>query len=319
MSTVESVNTSAGRRPVVLVVCGPTGIGKTAAAVTLSERFHGEIINADSMQVYRHMNIGTAKPTAAEQRRARHHMIDIVDPQEDFDAARFKDLARNIAFDLDRRGILPVIAGGTGFYLQAFLRGLFPAKSTSRQTRQALKNEAAAKGSAHLHQRLARLDPEAAARIHPHDAFRIVRALETAIVSGNSLSVHHRRHGFAESPFQPLKIGLTMDRQALYARIDQRADAMIDAGLLDEVKGLLAAGCRPDSKSMQSIGYRHMVDYLTGKMDFAEAVRTLKRDTRRFAKRQFTWFRADGEIRWTEPDRLPELFPVIEKFLSRTP
>lgn len=316
MAEARSENADSDAKPPVLVVCGPTGIGKTAAAIRLAERFQGEIINADSMQVYRRMDIGTAKPTPAEQRRARHHLIDVVDPQEDFDAARFAAMARSIAFTLGQQGILPVLAGGTGLYIKAFLQGLFPAASTSPRTREALKDEAAAKGPRQLHRRLARLDPQAAARIHPNDAVRLIRALETAEVTGQPLSQHHRRHGFAESPFRALKIGLTMERQALYNRIDRRVDAMLAAGLLEEVRQLLRAGYSGELKSMQSIGYRHMVDYLSGRTDFREAVRTLKRDTRRFAKRQFTWFNADRQIRWTEPERLPELFPAIEAFLS---
>ena len=316
MPAAHSEKADLDPRPPVLVVCGPTGIGKTAAAIRLAERFHGEIINADSMQVYRHMDIGTAKPTAQEQQRARHHLIDVVDPQEHFDAARFAAMARNAAADLRHHGLLPVLAGGTGLYIKAFLQGLFPAGATDRRTRKALKKEAAAKGSHHLHQRLRRLDPEAAERIHPNDTVRLVRALETALVTGRSLSQHHRRHAFADVPFRSLKIGLTMERKRLYNRIDRRVEAMIAAGLVEEVKGLLAAGCSADLKSMQSIGYRHMVGYLSGKLDFTEAVRTLKRDTRRFAKRQFTWFSADPSIRWTEPERLPELFPEIEAFLD---
>jgi tRNA dimethylallyltransferase len=316
MPAARSEKANLDARPPVLVVCGPTGIGKTTAAIRLAERFHGEIINADSMQVYRHMNIGTAKPTAEEQQRARHHMIDVVDPQDHFDAARFAAMARNVAADLRHNGLLPVLAGGTGLYIKAFLQGLFPAGATDRRTRNALKKEAAQKGSHHLHMRLGRLDPEAAERIHPNDTVRLVRALETALVTGRSLSQHHRRHAFADAPFRSLKIGLTMERKRLYNRIDRRVDAMIAAGLVEEVKGLLAAGCSADLKSMQSIGYRHMVAYLFGNLDFTEAVRTLKRDTRRFAKRQFTWFSADPSICWTEPERLPDLFPKIEAFLA---
>ena len=303
------------QKPAVLVICGPTGIGKTAAAVAAAEAFGGEIISADSMQVYRFMDIGTAKPTTEERARAPHHLIDVVDPDEDFDAARFSQTAREIAVAIDRRGAVPIVAGGTGLYIKAMLYGLFRAEPPDPLTRQQLRQEAAEDGSESLHRRLAGIDAKAADRIHPHDTFRIIRALETATTTGEPITNHHRRHGFRESPFRVLKIGLDMDRQALYDRIDRRVDTMINAGLLDEVKGLLTRGFGGDLKSMHSLGYRHMVDFTAGRLTWKEAVRTLKRDTRRFAKRQLTWFRADKEIVWSAPDDFSVLFTKIDAFL----
>ena len=303
------------KKPPVLVICGPTGIGKTAAAIAAAVTFGGEIISADSMQVYRHMDIGTAKPTIEERARAPHHLIDVVNPDEEFNASRFSRAAREIAVAVDRRGAVPIVAGGTGLYIKAMLYGLFHAEPPDPLTRQRLRQEADEVGPEALHRRLAVIDAQAAGRIHPHDTFRIIRALETAAATGEPITDHHRRHGFRESPFRVMKIGLDIDRQALYDRIDRRVDAMIDAGLLDEVKGLLSRGFGGDLKSMQSLGYRHMIAFTTGRLTWDEAVRTMKRDTRRFAKRQLTWFRADKEIVWSAPENIRALFPKIDVFL----
>lgn len=305
------------KQPPLIIICGPTGIGKTALAVAAAETFGGEIISADSMQVYRFMDIGTAKPTVEERARAPHHLIDIVDPDEEFDAARFSRAAREVAVAIDRRNAVPIVAGGTGLYIKAMLHGLFRAEPPDPLTRQRLRQEAEEVGSEALHSRLAGIDAKAADRIHPHDTFRIIRALETAAATGEPITDHHRRHGFRESPFRVVKIGLNMDRQALYDRIDGRADTMINAGLLDEVKGLMSKGYGEDLKSMQSLGYRHMVDFMAGRLTWEEAVRTLKRDTRRFAKRQLTWFRADKEIVWSSPENFCALFPTIDAFLRQ--
>ncbi|MGW8187436.1 MAG: tRNA (adenosine(37)-N6)-dimethylallyltransferase MiaA, partial [Desulfobacterales bacterium] len=244
-------------KPPVLVICGPTGIGKTAAAVAAAEAFGGEIISADSMQVYRFMDIGTAKPTIEERARAPHHLIDVVDPDEDFDAARFSRAAREIAVAIERRSAVPIVAGGTGLYIKAMLYGLFRAEPPDPLTRQRLRQEATVVGSEALHRSLAEIDATAAGRIHPHDTFRIIRALETAAATGETITDHHRRHGFRKAPFRVMKIGLDMNRQALYDRIDRRVDTMLDAGLLDEVRGLMSRGYGADLKSMQSLGYRH--------------------------------------------------------------
>ena len=304
-------------KPPVVIICGPTGIGKTSAAIEAAEKFNGEIISADSMQIYRQMEIGTAKPTRKEQDRIRHHMIDIVDPDEPFDAARYSEMGRKIISTLNYRKCISFVAGGTGLYIKALIHGLFRAESPDVKTRQQLKEEAATHGSTRLHNRLNQIDPEAAERIHPNDTFRIIRALEMHAATGRTLTEYHRAHGFRGSSFRVLKIGLFMERQALYDRIDHRVDAMMAAGLVDEVKGLLEKGYPEDLKSMQSLGYRHMAGYLSGRLSREEAVRTMKRDTRRYAKRQLTWFRADPEIIWTEPRNVPALYPKIEAFLDK--
>ena len=287
-------------------------MGKTAAAIELARRLGGEIVNADSMQVYRHMDIGTAKPTAAEQARVRHHLIDVADPDESFDAARFARLGRAAIDDIAARGRVPIVAGGTGLYIKALLYGLAREAPADPALRRHLMQEVAARGPEALHRRLAAVDPATAARVHPHDALRIVRALEVYTLTGRPLSEHHRRHRFADAPYEPFKIGLDMDRGDLYRRIDQRVDTMMAEGFEAEVQGLLARGYSADLKSMQSLGYRHMAAYLDGRIDLEAAVTTLKRDTRRFAKRQFTWFRADTEMRWVAPDALGSLFATIE-------
>jgi tRNA dimethylallyltransferase len=302
-------------KPKIVVICGPTGIGKTSAAIEVAETFRGEIINADSMQVYRSMTIGTAKPTSEEQARIPHHMVDVVDPGEDFDAARFSLSARKIAQEITTRGVIPIVAGGTGLYIKAMIYGLFQTDPPDPDLRRKLRAEAENIGSVVLHRRLRGMDPNAAARIHANDTFRIIRALETISTTGQSISDHHRQHGFRESPFNILKIGLDIDRERLYERINARVDAMIAAGLLDEVRELLERGIDSETKAMRALGYRHMVDYLKSRHPWEEAVRTMKRDTRRFAKRQLAWFRADQEVIWTAPDKVSELFPRIENFL----
>ena len=307
---------SPNEKPKVIVICGPTGIGKTMVGIHLAEKLGGEIISADSMQIYRYMDIGTAKPTADEQSRVMHHMVDIVDPDEDFDAVRFAEMGRDKLMQLHQKGVMPVVVGGTGLYIKALLQGLFQANPVDPQIRERLSQEADENGSSALHDRLRQVDPDTAGRLHPNDAYRIIRALETIESTGRSISEHHQNHGFADEPFDALKIGLQMDREKLYDRIDQRVDLMIDAGLLGEVKKLLGMGYNADLKAMQSIGYRHMAAFIEGQLPWDECVRTLKRDTRRFAKRQFTWFGADQQIQWYEPDQLNEIIRLVEGFLE---
>ena len=303
-------------QPSVIVICGPTALGKTSAAIELAEIFDGEIVGADSMQIYRHMDIGTAKPTEKEQAQVKHHMIDIIDPDERFDARQYATMARETVETLHHRHKIPFVVGGTGFYIKALLNGLFETEAEGENIRKDLKKEADIHGTAFLYDRLCRQDPEASKTIHPNDAYRIIRALEVLAMTGKAISDLHKAHGFNDHPFVVLKIGLHIPREILYGRINKRVDLMIDHGLLDEVKGLLAMGCSPDSKSMQSIGYRHMVDFIQGGCSWEETVRTLKRDTRRYAKRQMTWFRADPEIIWKNPDAMEDIKVLIQTFLQ---
>jgi len=303
-------------KPKIIIICGPTALGKTAIAISLAETFNGEIVGADSMQVYKYMDIGTAKPTHDEQSRVTHHMIDIVVPDEHFDTKAYARLAREKVTKLNSRGITPFIVGGTGLYIKALLHGLFEAGESDPLIRSRLKEEVKIYGSAFLYKRLSRKDHDTAKKIHPNDAYRIIRALEVHESTGKTMAQLHREHSFKDNPFDFLKIGLHINRDILYDRINRRVDAMIDTGFVGEVTGLLEMGYASNLKSMQSIGYRHMVDFIQGRYEWNETVRTLKRDTRRYAKRQLTWFKADSDIIWTEPRQLSEIRSRIEKFLN---
>ncbi len=303
-------------RAKIVVICGPTGVGKTETAIDVCEATGGGIVGADSMQIYRHMDIGTAKPTTQEQARVRHDLIDVVDPDADFDAARYQRLADRAIRGLLTAGRLPVVVGGTGLYIRALLHGIFPEGCGDPAVRQNLRQRLERKGAPALHRELTRCDPEAAERIHPNDALRIVRALEVFIATGRPLSDLQRRHGFRQRRYTALQIGLDIDRPELYRRIDRRVDQMIAGGLLDEVRSLLKKGYAPELKSMQSIGYRHMAAYLDGRLAWEEAVRTLKRDTRRYAKRQLTWFRADPAVHWYRPDQRRSILEAVKAFLA---
>ena len=299
-----------------MIICGPTGVGKTGFAIELARRFSGEIVGADSMQVYRRMDIGTAKPTAAEQAAVTHHMVDIIDPGEDFDAAAYGRRAELCVTRLIEQGKLPFVVGGTGLYIKALLYGLAEAAPADDKIRAQLKAEMERTGPQAMHDRLSRVDPQSARRIHPNDAFRILRALEVFQQTGRPISAHHNGHRFSQVRYDALQIGLTLPRTRLYARIDRRVDGMLDRGLISEVRMLLDQGLDPRLKSMQSLGYRHIVDYLQGRRKWEETVSTLKRDHRRYAKRQMTWFGADAQVRWLQPDQFDRAVALINKFIS---
>jgi tRNA dimethylallyltransferase len=305
----------AEKKPKTVIICGPTGIGKTSVAIDIASAVAGEIISADSMQVYRYMDIATAKPNLEEQRRVRHHLIDIVNPDENFDAAQFSRRAHKIILKLYNGGIAPLLVGGTGLYIKAAIHGLFDTESANPDIRKRLKKEADISGSGILHKRLNACDPDAAGRIHPNDTYRIIRALELHEATGKPISEQQDEHGFTKKRYKVLKIGLKMERKALYKRIDHRVDIMIQQGLLDEVKGLLNQGYSENLKSMQSIGYRHMVDFIKKRLSWDETLRIFKRDTRRYAKRQMTWFNADPEIVWTNPNDGEGMILLAKDFL----
>ncbi len=303
------------KKPKIVIICGPTGIGKTTTAIRLAKAFQGEIVSADSMQIYQFMDIGTAKPTEDEIACAPHHLINILTPDMPYDAVLFEKHARQAIEKIHRQNRLPFIVGGTGFYIKALVHGLFDATPSDSNIRSRLKKEAVQLGAKTLYERLIARDPETAKKIHINDTYRIVRALEVYEVTGVPISHHQRDHQFRESAFRCLKFGLTMDRNALYERIDARVDAMIREGLLDEVKMLLQKGYPSSLKSMQSIGYRHMADFLENRLTWEEAVRILKRDTRRYAKRQMTWFRSDAEMNWLAPHQIDEMKDFVREFL----
>jgi tRNA dimethylallyltransferase len=290
-------------------------VGKTGFAIDLAQHFGGEIVGADSMQIYRGLDIGTAKPTATEQATVTHHMVDIVEPGEDFDAAEYSRRADSCVEKLIAEGRIPFVVGGTGLYIKALIYGLAGEAPSDSAMRHRLAAELARVGAQSMHQRLSWVDPQSAQRIHPNDTFRVLRALEVFQLTGRPLTTHHTDHAFARPRFHPLQIGLTLPRAELYARIDQRVDAMLSQGLVNEVRDLLAKGIDPRLKSMQSLGYRHLTDYLQGHRQWDETVRTLKRDHRRYAKRQMTWFSADNHVQWMRPDQLSEAFVLVEKFL----
>ena len=285
-------------RQKIIIIAGPTAVGKTSLSLDLADRFNGEIISADAVSVYRYMDIGTAKPTPEERAAAPHHLIDVVDPDEHFDAAVFAEKAGALARSMKDRGGLPLVVGGTGFYIKALTHGLFQEGASDRDLRKSLKSQALEQGKEAMHRRLNELDPAAAARIHPNDEYRVVRALEVCILTGRPVSAQQQAHGFSDCKYDVLIFCLQRDREELYERINTRVDGMLAQGLEDEVRGLLERGYHSGLKSMQSIGYRHMCMYIEGELDYEEAVTLLKRDTRRFAKRQMTWFRSYPEVKW---------------------
>jgi tRNA dimethylallyltransferase len=285
-------------RPRIVILLGPTGVGKSKLVIELAEELGGEIVSADSMQVYRYMDIGTAKPTLDEQKRVRHHLIDLVTPDQPFHAGLYRMLARKAIDQLHKNGKPIWVVGGTGLYIKALTRGLFTHPKIDPDVRMKLKQEAEERGEAFLYQRLKRVDPKTASRLHPHDLFRTLRALEVFDSTGIPISFFREQHRFGESPYLTLKIGLEINREDLYRRIEERTDQMIERGFLQEVRGLLEMGYGPELKPMQSLGYKQMVQFLSKKIDWTEAVRQIKRDTRHYAKRQWVWFKADPEVCW---------------------
>lgn len=303
--------------PKIVVVCGPTGVGKTGFAIQVAGHFNGEIVGADSMQIYRHMDIGTAKPTPGERAAVTHHMVDVVEPDSPFDAAAYAHQAHTVVRNLLNGGIVPFVVGGTGLYIKSLIYGLFDNQVADPAIRKNLQDRAVREGSAALHAELALRDPEAAGRIHINDTFRIIRALEVLAATGRSITFHQQKHGFAQPRYHALFIGLTMPRDELYERINRRVDIMLSDGLKDEVDKLLASGISANLKPMQALGYRHMADYLQGRLAWEEAVRTLKRDHRRYAKRQLTWFGAIEQVHWLSPGDHGKACRLIEHFLRK--
>ena len=299
----------------IIVVCGSTGVGKTGTAIKLARSFSGEIISADSIQVYKLMDIGAAKPTLQERAAIPHHLINVVAPDEPFDAARFARKARVMISTIRQQGRTPFVVGGTGLYIKALLYGLADVLPSNHDLRRRLQAEAAQNGALKLHQRLETCDPETAQRLHPNDIYRIVRALEVYETSGQPFSKLQAAHDFQACPFSVLKIGLELSRPVLYKRINQRVEAMIQAGFTDEVRQLLDKGYTSDLKPMQSIGYRHVAAFLEDRCSWDETVRLWQRDTRRYAKRQLTWFKSDPDIRWFNPDEWESILPIIDAFL----
>ncbi|NJC87377.1 MAG: tRNA (adenosine(37)-N6)-dimethylallyltransferase MiaA [Desulfuromonas sp.] len=290
----------AQRLPPLTVLCGPTAAGKTAAALALAEHFDLEVVSADSRQVYRLMDVGTAKPSSEERARVPHHLLDVVWPDEPFDVARFVALATEAIDGILARGRLPLLVGGTGLYVRALTEGLAEAPGADPLLRRRLEAQAEAEGNAALHRRLAAVDPAAAGQLHPNDRVRIVRALEVFELTGRPLSSWQQAHGFRARNYRLLKIALSPPRSELYRRIDDRAAAMLQGGLVEEAERLLQAGYDPRLKALQTIGYREAIRLLEGKVSREAALVELQQATRRYAKRQLTWFRADSEMIWVD-------------------
>jgi len=285
-----------------VAIVGPTASGKSALALELAAAIGGEIVSADSRQVYRHLDIGTAKPTPAERARVPHHLIDVADPDDAFDAARFRALALAAIGDVHARGRAVVICGGTGLYLRVLLHGLFRGPAAAPDLRARLRAAEKAEGPGTLHRRLAALDPASARRLHPRDLFRIVRALEVLELTGTPISAWQETHGFRTDGLRTLVLGCARHREELSARIEERCRAMLGQGLVDEIRGLWARGWGPDLPPLRSVGYRELGAYLQGACDEPTAVAAFARATRRLAKRQRTWFRAETAIEWFHPD-----------------
>ena len=295
----RKLHSMAGVKPPLLVIAGPTGVGKTAAAVALARRVPLEVVSADSRQVYRGMDLATGKPAADEQAAVRHHLIDVVDPDDRYHAARFRSDAERAIDGIRQRGRLPVIVGGTGLYIRALLRGLDPAPPADPAFRHELAGIAAREGRAALHARLEAVEPALARRLHPNDEIRVVRALER-LRAGSAVGEALVRWRGGESPWTVIYVGLTLERSALARRLTARAEAMVAAGLLDEVRGLLARGYHAGLSAMQGIGYRQFVDVAAGRLSEQEALRLMQRDTVRYAKRQVTWFAREPDVTWLD-------------------
>lgn len=286
-------------KPPLLVVAGPTGVGKTAAVIALARRLPLEVISADSRQVYRGMDVATGKPTAAEQRAVAHHLVDIVDPDDRYHAARFRADAEAAIAAVRSRGRLPVVVGGTGLYIRALLRGLDPAPPADPEFRRELAGVAAREGRAALHARLAAAEPVLARRLHPNDEVRVVRALER-LRSGSAIGEAQVRWRQPDSPWRVAYVGLTLDRPALVQRLGARAGAMVGAGLLEEVRELLSRGYGPALPALQGIGYRQFVEVALGRLDADTALALMQQETVRYAKRQVTWFAREPDIAWVD-------------------
>ncbi len=302
----------------LLVMVGPTAIGKTALSLRIAGQYDCEIVSVDSMQVYRYMDVGTAKASLRERQHIPHHLIDIVDPDENYDAARFAEDALHAIRDIQSRRKLPLLTGGTGLYLRSLLEGIFPGAPGDEELRTMLRLRLQTEGPLKLHEELAAVDRISAERIHMNDSQRLLRALEIFCSSGIPWSKHLENHGAMPVRFtNTLQIGLTCDRSFLYKRINRRCEKMLAEGLEDEVEKLLGMGYHWKLKPMRAIGYRHMIGYLHREYSWQEMVDLLARDTRRYAKRQYTWFRPMSALQWHEVEEEDEIMAAVDNWLAQ--
>ena len=288
----------------LIVLTGPTAVGKTKLSIALAKAVNGEIISADSMQVYRYMDVGSAKITPDEMDGVPHHLVDVLDPTEDFNIVLFQQLAKKSMEEIYSKGRIPILVGGTGFYIQALTRDIdFTQSEQDDSYRKELESLAAEKGNTFLHDMLTSVDPKSAEDIHENNVKRVIRALEFYKQNGTRISEHNEEQKEHVSPYNLAYFVLNAPRPLLYKRIDERVDEMLKKGLVEEVKTLQRMGCHRGMVSMQGLGYKEILAWLEGEYPYDEAVRILKRDTRHFAKRQLTWFRREGEVTWVDKDK----------------
>lgn len=297
----------------LIILAGPTAAGKTAVSVSLAKRVGGEIISADSMQVYRHMDIGSAKIKEKEMENIPHHLIDVLSPKEEFNITLFQAMAKQAMALIEERGRLPILTGGTGFYIQSLLYDIdFAPEAKDEGLRTDLEEEYEKEGAKKMHQKLRLLDPDAADAIHPNNKKRVLRAIEYALSTGEKISEHNRREREKSSPYDFHYFVLSMDREKLYQRIDRRVDKMMEEGLLEEVKMLREMGLNKDFVSMQGLGYKEILSHLEGEISLERAIYLIKRDTRHFAKRQLTWFKREPEAIWIDIERFADASEIAK-------
>lgn len=298
----------------VIVIAGPTASGKTRLSIELAKAINGEIISADSMQVYKYMDIGTAKPDTEEMSGIRHYLIDEINPDEEFSVARFQELAMKYISQIHENGKIPIIAGGTGLYINSLLYNInFSETISDWALREQLEKEADEKGNRYIHNKLAAIDPEAAAKLHENDRKRVIRAIEVFTHTNMPISMHQRLSRMNPPPYRYIVFGLRWDREKLYERINRRVDLMLENGLVDEVKRLSQMGYDKSAIAMQGLGYKEILAYLAGEITYDEAVYILKRDTRHYAKRQMTWFKRVEGIQWLDIDESSNIAVIIKK------
>lgn len=302
----------------LIILTGPTAVGKTALSIRLAKAVGGEIISADSMQVYRHMDIGSAKIKREEMEGVPHYLIDVLDPDEAFNVTVFQKMAKEAVEEIYSHGHIPIVAGGTGFYIQALLYDIdFSENGEDTSIREQLEKLGEEKGAEFLHDLLRDIDPESAEEIHANNRKRVIRAIEYYRQTGERISEHNKREKQKESPYDFLYYVINTDRACLYERIGRRVDRMLEQGLVEEVKRLKDMGCTRNMVSMQGLGYKEILDYLQGTYTLKEALSILKRDTRHFAKRQITWFKRERDVRWLNlPDFDNDIEKVLEKILK---
>ena len=301
----------------LIILTGPTAVGKTALSVALAKAVGGEIISADSMQVYRHMDIGSAKVTKEEMQGVPHHLIDVLEPTEEFNVVLFQQMAKRAVKEIRGRGHIPILVGGTGFYIQALLYDIdFTENDEDTALRRSLEETARREGPEILYERLRAVDPESCESIHAHNIKRVIRAIEFYEKTGKKISAHNREQRQNSPSYRSAYFVLNDDRDTVYRRIDARVDLMMELGLLEEVRALQAMGCHRGMVSMQGLGYKEILSYLEGEISLEEAVYLIKRDTRHFAKRQLTWFKREKEVIWLEKNVFDHNSQKIQNFMQ---